>query len=169
MSPPPLREHSPVTEVSLDRQIVDGPTMLDHRDRTRSPLRRNPVVDVAPAEAELFSPKLHEQISTELQKQSLPQLEPTEQKNISLFRRIPQMRSITSLLTENEALASFSELEVVEASDREERGRLMIRTLDIIEARLSVIARHKEPEAVPEDSASSDARRNQLTPTTEPR
>jgi len=159
MSPPPLREHSPVTEVSLDRQIVDGPTMLDHRDRTRSPLRRNPVVDVAPAETELFSPKM--------QKQSLPQLEPTEQKNISLFRRIPQMRSITSLLTENEALGSFSEPEVVEASDSEERGRSMIRTLDIIEARLSVIARHKEPEAVPKiqrartrERTSSPLRRN---------
>lgn len=104
MSPPPLREHS-VREVSPDRQIVDGPPMLDQRDRTLSPLRRNPVVDVAPVEAELFSPKLQEQIPTEQREQSPPQPESMEQRNISPLRRNPQMRNITSLLTENEALA----------------------------------------------------------------
>jgi hypothetical protein len=143
------------------------------RERKLSPVRRNPATKVSSPEEDLLSSESHtpvalgtteqheptssffvvgtEQETTSAQP-TLTNLAKDERREVSPLRMNPQIRNITSLLAERGAIDILNEqnldvekLEVeTESDDREERGRSMIRTSDLIEARSSIIARMRE-------------------------
>ncbi|KAF4629711.1 hypothetical protein G7Y89_g8435 [Cudoniella acicularis] len=208
---PPREALGPPPEILL----VDALVNLEQRDRTLSPLRRNPidiVPVVEPLEAsELFSPKSPPLVATEPrdrtlsplrrnpvndfpvpepeaaelplpnppdsppyiaaeQKATLPQDLSAHNMGLSPFGPNGRIRNITSLLAENETDFSFEKPtgEITENGDREERGRSMIRTSDIIEARLSgLVLANEKRKAVEEEKERtvSPLRRNPVDST----
>jgi hypothetical protein len=67
----------------------------------------------------------------------------TEEKEILPLRMNRQIRNITSIIAEHEATSELQEPNPEEVDDCQARGRSMLRTSDIIEARLSAIIRTK--------------------------
>jgi hypothetical protein len=86
MLQPPLKEHSPSTEVPLLREIspprqsVVEPVVEEQRSRTLSPLRQNLVIDIETFEPELFSPKQLPPAAVEQRETAQPPATSIEQK-----------------------------------------------------------------------------------------
>ncbi|CAG8977495.1 hypothetical protein HYALB_00009328 [Hymenoscyphus albidus] len=180
--PPPKR--SPVTEREEPKLLFNIPVPpipeSNPRDRTLSPLRRNPVIDRERSISARPSLK-----STQSSESTLPTPDPNpgapDDRELSPLRRNPsQVRNITSLLAEQPLHINTSSspptapptaslpVPGTESETHGERGRSMIRTSDIIEARLSwksQLAKQDE-EALKEldqekrDRAKSPLRRN---------
>jgi hypothetical protein len=89
-------------------------------------------------EPELFLPKKHPPEAAEQQEPLLPRPSLIEKWEIPPLRRNPYVRNISSLLLEHKMQLNPEQAEdEPRTGDLEERGRSMIRTSDIIEARLS--------------------------------
>jgi hypothetical protein len=169
---PSLREHSPVTEVGLLREIfpprqsVVEPVGEEQRSRTLSPLRRNPVIDIATFESETFSPKQPPPAAVEQRETSHPPATSIEQKELSPLRQNPQFRNIDSFLhVQRETTVNAEKLLNGAGADvGEGRGRSMTRTSDIIEARLSEITRMKEQEKLWEEDVDQEEKERTASP-----
>ena len=151
MLPLPPREHSPVREISPSRRETVSPaTTEEQRERTLSPLRRNPIIYLASAETKILSPTPDQSVAIEQRKPSPPQPTLISKRKISP-RRNPQIRNINSMLAEYETGFNLEMLtDEAGADDREKRGRSMIRTSDIIDSRLLGRAHKKEEEKATE-------------------
>jgi hypothetical protein len=168
MSQPPLREHSLVTEVPLlrdaspPRQRVDEPMVEERRSRTLSPLRRNPVIDIVAFEPSLKQPSP----AGEQRETSHPPTTSIEERELSPLRQSLQFRNVTSFLQVEHETTVNAEIPINEAGAdiREGRGRSMIRTSDIINARLSGISRIKEQEKVQDEDARQEERERMVSP-----
>jgi hypothetical protein len=137
-------------EPLLPRKGADNSAFIEERDRTRSPLRRNPVIA---AEINTFSLPPVPPIPEE---QPSP---PMNMREASPLRRNPQTRHVSSLLAEHRAETQSDEpgadMESKEEEEQDEcahRGRSMVRTSDIIQARLSRIAPKEQGEAVEQEA-----------------
>lgn len=181
VSPP--RSPSPVEEEEQDQQQEDeeaskeredalARAILEARERTISPLRRNPVT---PGDLEKIEPA-----------PPVPALPVSNARlEVSPLRQNPPFQAIASLLEESseedepEELTEEEEEEEEEddeeqqqqqqeeVDDRATRGRSMIRTSDIIEARLSAIAQIKrDRERITEEVPSPKDVKRDLTPAT---
>ncbi|CZR58809.1 uncharacterized protein PAC_08701 [Phialocephala subalpina] len=156
-SPIPVREASLETKPSPVREVVfpqeEEPMMNGQRETTLSPLHRRPSVGLEP---DLISPKpeLAQFVFTEPEPEAHeppppPSIE-TGEREISPLRMNPQIRSITSLLAQHDAEKSVTEgPPEPEENERQQRGRSMIRTSDLIEARLSAIAQARNSQLEP--------------------
>jgi hypothetical protein len=171
MLQPPLREHSPLTEVLLrkispPRQLVDELVVEEQRSRTLSPLRRNPVIDIVLFDPETFSPDQLPPTAIEQQEISQPPTTSIERWELSPLGQNPQFRNINSFLNVQHETTANAEKSVNEAGAdlREGRGRSMIRTSDIIEARLSGISWMKEKEELQEEDAGQDEKERTISP-----
>jgi hypothetical protein len=161
MSQPPLREHSPMTEVPLPRdafpprQRVDELMVEEQRSRTLSRIRRNPVIDIA-----AFGPSPKQLPPAGERETSHPPTTSIEERELSPLRQNFHFRNITSFLQVEHETTVNAEIPINEAGAdlREGRGRSMIRTSDIIKARLSGISRIKEQEKVQEEDARQEER-----------
>jgi hypothetical protein len=172
MLQPPLRQHSllaeipPLREISLPRQSVVEPAVEEQRSRTLSPLRRNPVIDIATFKSELFSPKQLPPATVEQRETSQPPTTSIEQRKLSTLRQSIQFRKVDTFLQVEHETTANAEKSVNEAGAdvREGRGRSLIRTSDIIEARLSGISRMKEQEELREEDAGQDEKERAGSP-----
>jgi hypothetical protein len=76
-----------------------------------------------------------------------------------------QIRNIISLLAEHEASStSAPSIEEAELNERQARGRSMLRTSDIIEARLSAIAKSKETKNITIEELTNEERARTISP-----
>lgn len=128
--PQKTSEHEPVKEPLSQTQDTAKQSLSESRDRTISPLRRNPFVGFLEAEIDSRSPS---------------QAGTGDERDISPLRRNPPFQDIVTLLKEQESGPDTTKLEEVDGDEFESRGRSMIRTSDIIEARLSGLAQTKQP------------------------
>ncbi|KAK2600392.1 hypothetical protein N8I77_009929 [Diaporthe amygdali] len=128
--PQKTSEHEPVKEPLSQTQDTAKQSLSESRDRTISPLRRNPFVGFLGAEIDSRNPS---KAGTG-----------DEERDISPLRRNPPFQGIATLLKEQESGPDTTKLEV-DGGEFESRGRSMIRTSDIIEARLSGLAQTKQP------------------------
>jgi hypothetical protein len=188
---PPRNASYVPPEVSIRKSLEDL-NPITQIQPTKSPLPYDIVVGEV-NQAESFSPLPLPPVAFTVTKQQEPvrppspppppPLTPKEERELSPLRRNPQIRNIASLLAEREEIViSYTEEEEEEAqnvlkpNDREERGRSMVRTSDIIEARLSRISRveetlkEEEEEQVQKDNERtvSPLRRNPITPVAAP-
>lgn len=115
------QEHITLETSSSELEELVFQPLPESRDRTISPLRRNPVVGF-----------LEERVKP----QSPPPVD--VEREISPLRRNPPFEAIVSLLNEHQG--GVTKLKEGDIDDYEPRGRSMIRTSDIIEARLSGLA-----------------------------
>lgn len=150
-SPTPSRSPSPEREAPPERDEAEARALAEARDRTISPLRRNPVFNFAFEEAEPLPP--------------LPVL--VERGDPSPLRQNSPFQPIGPLLEEDpaddspeepvEEAEEAEELEEAEESDdRMTRGRSMIRMSDIIEARLSRVAQVRKEKEMLEEEEEDD-------------
>lgn len=144
MEMPPVREREVVVEASPTIEQIEVIANDSQRGMALSPFPRKPAVDVPSVEPELFSPKQEELEFLTQREQSPPPHSPTEEKEILPLRMNRQIRNITSIIAEHEATSELQEPNPEEeVDDCQARGRSMLRTSDIIEARLSAIIRTK--------------------------
>jgi hypothetical protein len=137
---PPVREHEIIVESSPTTEQIGVVANESQRGTTLSPSLRKPAVDVPSVEPELFSPKQEEPEFSTQGEQPPPPHSSAEEKEILQLRMNPQIRNITSIIAEHEATSELQEPNSEEeVDDRQARGRSMLRTSDIIEARLSAI------------------------------
>ena len=142
---PPVREHGIVVEASPTTEQIGVVANECQRGTTLSPFLRKPAVDVPSVEPELFPPKEEEPEFSTQREQSPPPHSSAEGKDILPLRMNPKIRNITSIIAEHEATSEPQEpIPEEEVDDRQARGRSMLRTSDIIEARLSAIIRTKD-------------------------
>lgn len=128
-SPGKVREHVPEMEDSSGIQVIAIQTLPDSRDATPPPLRQNPTVGFPERRVESQSPDAEK-----------------NEREISPLRRNPPFEpfeAIISLLDGPKGGATKLE---EDADEYESRGRSMIRTSDIIEARLSGLAQANKPQ-----------------------
>ncbi|KAF8855013.1 hypothetical protein BDZ45DRAFT_805330 [Acephala macrosclerotiorum] len=141
-----VRVASPVREVESSRE--ERPATIEPRETTLSPFLRSSSVE---RESDLFSPNPEpaQFVFSELEPEAHdPSPAPPsissmviEEREISPLRMNPQTRNINSLLAEREGETVIAE--PPEDDGRQQRGRSMIRTSDLIEARLSAIAQSR--------------------------
>ncbi|KAH8668999.1 hypothetical protein BX600DRAFT_496981 [Xylariales sp. PMI_506] len=152
-SPPPEMEQptpprSPLLserdDLSPKKDVDDS--MADGRlERELSPLRQNPVILAFP----------EEEHPVPLQLSS-----PEGERELSPLRRNPPEQSIAAVLAEDyPSIPDKPQLKEPEPGDREIRGRSMIRTSDIIEARLSAVVRLEKEKNALGMKTKSDKRR----------
>lgn len=156
--PSPIPQSPPVEikkmEIPSNFPEPPVPDVVDARERTVSPDGRDPLVDIPDVATALPDPS--QDAGTSQQELAPPQPEIINQRDISPLRRNPQIRDITSLLAEYKADSKPekpAEEEEHEPDLREERGRSMIRTSDLIEARLSWKSRLNEEETSRQEMA----------------
>lgn len=128
-SPVQIQEHVPEKEDSSGIRVIAIQTLPDSRDATPPPLRQNPTVGFPERRVESQSPDAV-----------------NDEREISPLRRNPPFEpfeAIISLLDGPKGSAIKLE---EDADEYESRGRSMIRTSDIIEARLSGLAQANNPQ-----------------------
>lgn len=129
-SPEQKQCHVPGEASSSGTQASVNQSLPQSTDGTIPPLRRNPAVSLPERRVESLSPDTA-----------------NEEREISPLRRNPPFEpfeSIISLFNEQQGLAI--KLKGEDADEHESRGRSMIRTSDIIEARLSGVAQSNNPQ-----------------------
>ncbi|KAH6666003.1 hypothetical protein B0J14DRAFT_568594 [Halenospora varia] len=166
MAMPSAREHSPLRESTPTfSPVIENPKSpaVEDRDRSLSPTRLHPVnATISPPQ----SPEPVEQPSSSPQphKSILSQPLAMERIELSLPREDSRIRNITSMLAEHENnLNLTTDSDEASADDRQERGRSMLRTSDIIEARLSRIIRERDEKTAAE-KAADEARERTTSP-----
>lgn len=145
-SPSPVREASPVKEASPERDDAKARALqlAEVRERTLSPLRRNPVFIFDIEDADPLPPR---PIVGERVEFSPPRQNPPSEENGTLLEEDQ----------EDDSSDEEPEEEAEEVDDRATRGRSMIRTSDIIQARLSTLAQMKrEQEQLEEETGTED-------------
>ncbi|KAK0099700.1 hypothetical protein ONS95_013407 [Cadophora gregata] len=129
---PPILK-SVTTEITVSDQS-SRPSSKELREAALSPLRRNPVLAQVEAELAIATKDVESEIPIMLEKAQ-------ESKQ-------QQKSSSRSLLLDGERFSTAARdgegVEEAENNDREYRGRSMIRTSDIIEARLSIKSQNQE-------------------------
>jgi len=188
MEMPPMREAEGKEETVLGSKSLpaaeeSSSEREDGRETVVSPLLRNADVEIKLIKRALFSPKAKMPESREPEQLLLSPLAPEVEREILLLRMNPQIRNITAILAENEAFSlptsPILETEIIEdePDERQARGRSMLRTSDIIEARLSSIFAAKEIKSTPTPNYLTDderartispLRRNPVSPSTIP-
>ncbi|PMD29038.1 hypothetical protein L207DRAFT_574550 [Hyaloscypha variabilis F] len=166
MEMPPVREHEVMENVATLRETLlpmeegDGSGNSERRDTTLSPFLMHPA-----SQATRMSPKL-EPCTGLVEEASSPRpIVFTEERENSPLR-MNQIRNITSMLAEHETLPTPTALETDEAEpdERQARGRSMLRTSDIISARLSSILQAKDTTNSTVEELTADERAQTLSP-----
>jgi hypothetical protein len=167
MEMPPAREHEEnedfptLKKTLLPMKEGDGSGNSEQRDTTLSPFLMHPASD-----ATRLSPKLEPSTGLVEEASSPRPTVFTEERETSPLRMNPQIRNITSMLVEHEALPTPAALETDEAEpeERQARGRSMLRTSDIISARLSSILQAKDTTNSTVEELTADERAQTLSP-----
>lgn len=129
-SPEQKQHHVPGKASSSGTQASANQSLPESADGTISPLRRNPTVGLPERRVESLSPDTA-----------------NEEREISPLRRNPPFEPFESIISPfNEQQGVAIKLKGEDADERESRGRSMIRTSDIIEARLSGVAQSNNPQ-----------------------
>ncbi|KAH8888084.1 hypothetical protein GQ53DRAFT_767980 [Thozetella sp. PMI_491] len=139
------RASSPGSDISQPKEDTNARALAELRERTISPLRRNPVIVASQDEQPV---------------PALP-IPVVERNGISPLRRNPPDERPATPLVERES--SFEEpADVPEDEEPEPRGRSMVRTSDIIEARLSAMMEAAKAEPVPKTEVQIEDRSESL-------
>ncbi|KAE9370055.1 hypothetical protein N431DRAFT_411139 [Stipitochalara longipes BDJ] len=171
MEMPPVRESkvkkdiAPLRE-SLPQEGDERGSENMARETMTSPFLMDPAV-----ETELLYPDIQQQPPALVERNPEPlALPPAQERETSPLRINPQIRNITSMLAERKAV-SISTALVLETEtnkagldERQARGRSMLRTSDIIEARLSSIPQVKEDKDAPIEEHTEEERARTISP-----
>lgn len=129
-SPEQKQDHVPAKGSSSGTRASANQSLQESADRTISPLRRNPTVGSPERRVESQSPDAV-----------------NEEREISPLRRNPPFEPFEAIISlSDEQQGGSIKLKEEDSDEFEPRGRSMIRTSDIVEARLSGLAQSNNPQ-----------------------
>lgn len=128
-SPGQIQEHVPEKESSSGIRVIEIQTLPDSGDVTPPPLRQNPTVGCPEKRVESQSPDVV-----------------NDEREISPLRRNPPFEPFEAIISLLDGQSGGATKLEEDADEYESRGRSMIRTSDIIEARLSGLAQANNPQ-----------------------